>query len=200
MTFQKFDGGRYIVLAFSYEIKVYPIDGTEERLMTDSQLSGVTYQSPLSWDEFFMSMAFLWAKRSKDPSTKAGCVLVSPDNRMTRGGYNGFVSGGPDTKENWDRRTSEKPGELTKYDRVIHAEMNAIINAKCDLDGWTAYITHPPCKECAKNLTQTGVARVLYGRPYGEMKMDVHREIVEQLFQEAGIEFAHFPMKEQYVI
>ena len=33
------------------------------------------------WDDYFMSVAFLSAMRSKDPSTQVGACIVNPDNR-----------------------------------------------------------------------------------------------------------------------
>ena len=55
------------------------------------------------WDHFFLSMAFLCARKSKDPSTKTGCVLVR-DRRILSTGYNGFPCGCLDAPELYDER------------------------------------------------------------------------------------------------
>jgi dCMP deaminase len=47
----------------------------------------------LSWDEYFMGIALMSAKRSADPSTQVGCVIVRSDNRIVSLGYNGFPKG-----------------------------------------------------------------------------------------------------------
>ena len=47
----------------------------------------------MNWDELFIEMAFLVSEKSKDPSTKVGCVLVSKDNTVLSTGNNGFPRG-----------------------------------------------------------------------------------------------------------
>lgn len=82
----------------------------------------------LSWDDYFMSVAYLSALRSKDPSTQVGACIVNPLNRIVGIGYNGFPGGGCDDDDfPWQRDSSD---ELeNKYVYVCHAEMNAIMNA-----------------------------------------------------------------------
>jgi len=81
----------------------------------------------LSWDEYFMALARLTAKRSKDPNTQVGAVIVGADNRILSIGYNGTPNGYPDSEFPWEREGN--PLE-TKYMYVCHAEMNAVINYK----------------------------------------------------------------------
>jgi len=52
----------------------------------------------------------------------------------------------------------------TKYPYVCHAEKNAIHNAsnKNDLDGATLYSTLFPCNDCAKDIIQSGIKKVIY--------------------------------------
>ena len=47
----------------------------------------------ISWDEYFMGIALLSAKRSKDPNTQVGACIVSKDNRILCCGYNGAPNG-----------------------------------------------------------------------------------------------------------
>ncbi|MDE7161590.1 MAG: cytidine deaminase, partial [Anaeroplasmataceae bacterium] len=47
----------------------------------------------ISWDEYFMGVAALSAKRSKDPNTKVGACVVNEDKRIIGIGYNGFPMG-----------------------------------------------------------------------------------------------------------
>ena len=47
----------------------------------------------ISWDEYFMGVALLAARRSKDPNTQVGACIVSEDNIILSTGYNGFPAG-----------------------------------------------------------------------------------------------------------
>ena len=112
----------------------------------------------ISWDEYFMGIAMLAAKRSKDPSTQVGACIVSPDNIIISTGYNGMPKGCSDDEFPWGRT-----GEETKYPFVVHAELNAILNANGrDLRGSRLYVALFPCNECAKAIIQSGVKEVLY--------------------------------------
>ncbi|MBE6036388.1 MAG: dCMP deaminase family protein [Clostridiales bacterium] len=112
----------------------------------------------ITWDEYFMGVALLAAKRSKDPSTQVGACIVSPENIILSTGYNGFPFGCSDDEFPWDRE-----GEDTKYPYVVHAELNAILNSQGkDLKGSRLYVALFPCNECAKAIIQSGIREVIY--------------------------------------
>ena len=112
----------------------------------------------ISWDEYFMGIAMLAARRSKDPNTQVGCCIVSPDNIIISTGYNGMPKGCSDDEFPWGREGAE-----TKYPFVVHAELNAILNANGrDLRGSRVYVALFPCNECAKAIIQSGVKEVVY--------------------------------------
>ena len=115
----------------------------------------------ISWEEYFMAIAELSAKRSKDPSTQVGACIVNTKKRIIGIGYNGFPIGCSDDELPWDRE-----GEFldTKYPYVCHAEMNAITNAsnKPQLEGATMYVSLFPCNECAKLIVQVGIKEIVY--------------------------------------
>lgn len=113
----------------------------------------------LNWDEYFMGLAHLSAKRSKDPSTQVGAAIVSPEHRVVGIGYNGFPNGCNDDEFPWDRE-----GEFgcTKYPFVVHAELNAILNSTTNLKGCSIYVSLFPCNECAKAIIQSGIQRIVY--------------------------------------
>ena len=114
----------------------------------------------ISWDEYFMGVALLAAQRSKDPSTQVGACIVDGDKRILSTGYNGFPHGCSDDDFPWNRDDSR--GE-TKYQFVVHAELNAILNASGkDLHGSTVYVALFPCNECAKAIIQSGIKEVVY--------------------------------------
>ena len=112
----------------------------------------------INWDAYFMGIAMLAARRSKDPSTQVGACIVSQDNIIISTGYNGMPKGCSDDEFPWDRE-----GQETKYPYVVHAELNAILNASGrDLRGSRIYVALFPCNECAKAIIQSGVREVIY--------------------------------------
>ena len=114
----------------------------------------------LCWDDYFMSVALLSGKRSKDPNTQVGACIVNKNNVIESIGYNGLPKGCSDDEFPW-----EKEGEMlnTKYPFVVHAELNAILNAKGeDLSGCKIYVALFPCNECAKAIIQSGISEVVY--------------------------------------
>ena len=114
----------------------------------------------ISWDEYFMGVAVLASKRSKDPSTQVGACIVDGDKRIISTGYNGFPQGCSDDEFPWNR--DESLGE-TKYQFVVHAELNAILNASGKkLSGSVVYVGLFPCNECAKAIIQSGIREVVY--------------------------------------
>ena len=115
-------------------------------------------QDYISWDEYFMGVAMLAARRSKDPSTQVGACIVSPENIIISTGYNGMPKGCSDDEFPWDRE-----GVETKYPFVVHAELNAILNANGrNLQGSRIYVALFPCNECAKAIIQSGIKEVVY--------------------------------------
>lgn len=117
-----------------------------------------------SWDEYFIDITEQVSKRSKDPSTKTGCVIVDNKNRPVSFGYNGFVGGCNELK-----MSQERP---IKYHLVIHAEMNAIMFSKRDLEGCVLYNLYAPCENCLKHIMQSGIKKIIYKNPIVESKVN----------------------------
>lgn len=113
----------------------------------------------LSWDDYFMGLAHLSAKRSKDPNTQVGAVIVNEQNRVVGIGYNGFPYGCDDDVFPWER-----DGKIndTKYPYVVHAELNAILNSNQSCKNCTIYVSLFPCNECAKAIIQSGISKIVY--------------------------------------
>ena len=112
-------------------------------------------EKKLSWDEYFMNIAEAVATKSKDPSSKMGCVIVDKNKRVVSLGYNGLVQGAEESK----MTLSERP---MKYYFAIHSEMNALIFAKRDLTGCTIYNRVATCENCLKYCLQAGIKRFVY--------------------------------------
>lgn len=115
----------------------------------------------ISWNEFFMGVAELAAKRSRDFNTKVGACIVK-DKKILSTGYNGM----PRTCDNCNLPVCREADNWldTKYPYVVHAEINAILNTAslADLKGATLYVTLLPCNECAKAILQSGINTIYY--------------------------------------
>ena len=115
----------------------------------------------INWDEYFMGVAMLAAKRSKDPSTQVGACIVSNDNKILSIGYNGFPIGCSDDDFPWEK-TDTSP-DHNKYLYSTHSELNAILNYRGgSLEGTKLYVTLVPCNECAKAIIQSGIKTLIY--------------------------------------
>lgn len=114
----------------------------------------------ISWDQYFMGVALLAAMRSKDPNTQVGACIVDGANHILSTGYNGFPNGCSDDEFPWGREGTMLE---SKYPFVVHAELNAILNARGkDLTGSRIYVALFPCNECAKAIIQAGISEVIY--------------------------------------
>lgn len=108
------------------------------------------------WDLRFIHLAVHIALWSKDPSTKCGAVIVRPNKTIAGVGYNGFPRKIPDAPETLDNREQ-------KYKLIVHAEINAILNANEPVQGYTLY-TYPfsTCHACSLLVIQSGIATVAF--------------------------------------
>ena len=134
-----------------------------------------------SWHDYFMEMADVVASRSKDPTTKVGCVIVSDDKVVVSTGYNGIPAGVDDKPERMERPA--------KYLWTSHAEENAVAQAArvgSRLRGGSAYVTHMPCSRCARMLIQAGIVMVHVGGGKTSMPMEEF-DVARQMFREAGV-------------
>lgn len=117
----------------------------------------------ITWDEYFMGVALLSARRSKDPSTQVGACIVSQDNKILSMGYNGFPKGCSDEEFPWGKENEEEDPYNSKYFYSTHSELNAILNYRGgSLEGSKLYVTLFPCNECAKAIIQAGIKTLIY--------------------------------------
>jgi len=142
------------------------------------------------WDVHYLRMANLLAEKSKDRSTKNGCVIVGPHNEVRTTGYNGICRG-------LDDEIEERHTRPIKYFYFEHSERNAVYNAArhgISLDGCIAYITAMPCADCARALIQSGINTIIL--PESTIMDDEERtgrwkdswEASKKMFVELGIE------------
>ena len=117
----------------------------------------------INWDEYFIGVAKLSAKRSKDPNTQVGACIVSEDNKILSMGYNGFPRGCSDEEFPWGMDLELSDPYNAKYLYSTHSELNAILNYRGgSLEGSKIYVTLFPCNECAKAIIQAGIKTIIY--------------------------------------
>lgn len=136
------------------------------------------------WDARFLDLAEHIAGWSKDPSTQVGAVIVRPDKTVASVGYNGFARGVDDTSERLHDREQ-------KYAMVVHAEANAIVNAREPLHGYSIYVwPFPPCSSCASLVVQAGIARLVAPSPTAQQleRWGDSMAIADTILHEGGLE------------
>ena len=140
-----------------------------------------------TWDQTWMAMAISMSKRSKCVNRQVGCVIVTKENRPMAVGYNGPPANWEGAREkeviihfgasNYVEERIETQNTCadfcprggssdrgTSYSNCVsvHAEANALLFAdRRDYEGGTLYVTNPCCWDCAKLVSNSGVARVV---------------------------------------
>lgn len=135
------------------------------------------------WDIRHLRLCLEIASWSKDASTKVGALIVRDGKSPVSWGYNGPAKTIPD--DHGFLQDREKKLMLT-----VHAETNAILNANQPLKDCTLYATRPPCSNCASQIVQTGIARVVWIRPPEAFaaRWAQSLELAEWQFNHAGIQ------------
>jgi dCMP deaminase len=129
----------------------------------------------IGWDQYFMEIAEVVARRSEDINHKVGCVAVRADNTIASTGYNGAP---PGIKVDWENREE-------KNKRVIHAEQNSLKYCKPN-EIQKLYVTLMPCGNCILAIAAYGIKTIIY-------KDEYHRDdSAVQLAKEFGIELIKY--------
>lgn len=129
-----------------------------------------------------LGLAHHMAELSKDPSTRVGAVILSPERRLISAGYNGLPRGVEDTE---DRLTNRE----IKYKMIRHAEANAISFATAPLEGASLFCTHPCCAQCAGAAIQAGIRYITWARPDDAFlaRWADDMRLVREMCSEAGV-------------
>lgn len=126
------------------------------------------------WSQYFMEIAKTVSLRSKDPMTQVGAVIVNKDQHIIATGYNGFAPGMEDRADLWQRPT--------KYDYVVHAEANALLNCTQPCANGKLFVTLYPCKECAKLVAGARIKQIYY------LDDRYKTTVAEDLFNRCGVQ------------
>ncbi|XP_064638601.1 deoxycytidylate deaminase-like [Lineus longissimus] len=151
----------------------------------------------LSWEEYFMAVAFLSAQRSKDPNTQVGACIVNEENKIVGIGYNGMPIGCSDDVMPWRRKANDILDTKRLY--VCHAELNAILNKNsADVKNCRIYVALFPCNECAKLIIQSGIKEVIYmSNKYKQQKEFIASEF---MLQHAGVKLRQYVPERQKIV
>jgi dCMP deaminase len=148
-----------------------------------------TYKRP-SWDEYFMEIAQVAAKRSTCDRGRAGCAIARNKQILTTG-YAGAPTGLPHCDEvgHQMNKLTHEDGHVSEHCmRTTHAEQNAIAQAAkigIALDGATMYCRMTPCFTCGKIIINVGIKRVVCERRYHAGTE------TEEIFKQAGVELVY---------
>lgn len=132
-----------------------------------------------NWNSYFIALADTTSLRSKDPTTQVGCVVVDKNNHAIGLGFNGFPQGMVETEELWQRPT--------KYNYVIHAEANSLLNCSDLSKAYKIYCSLYPCPNCAKLIAGAGIKKVYYKdhELNGKSYLD---PVSQDIFSRCGVE------------
>jgi dCMP deaminase len=149
-----------------------------------------------SWDEYFMEIAHVVAKRSNCSRRKVGAVIMNR-NHILSAGYNGTPRGVKNCFEGGCPRCAGKTPSGKGLDECLctHAEQNAICQAALHgvaIDGATLYVTISPCLICAKLIINAGIREVVYDGDY-----TAFLDTVKKMFKSAGVKYRRFALSEK---
>jgi dCMP deaminase len=139
------------------------------------------------WDKRFLDLAKSVGTWSKDPSTGVGAVIVDDLRRVRGVGFNGFARGIQDSSDLLEDRHA-------KLNRMVHAEINAVLNSSTSIHGCTIYLTIPPCNMCTNFLIQAGIKRIIWLKPSKELieRWGESWELTYSLLNEANIKYIQY--------
>lgn len=141
----------------------------------------------LSWDQYFMEIAYLTSQRSNCIKRKVGAIIVK-DNRILSQGYNGTPSGFINCFDGGCKRCNEQyyndSGKGKDLDLCIclHAEENCLLFvSKNDLLDSTIYTTLFPCIGCLKKILQCKIKRIVYKDDYNDEMQKLALELIKDV-------------------
>jgi len=144
---------------------------------------------------FFMGTAYLAGLCSKDPSTKVGAVIASPNGELVSTGYNGLPRGADDSEFS----RYERP---LKYQWIEHAERNAIFNARrvgIPIENCSIYVPFLPCCDCLRAICQVGLKKIFVDKRFQKLSKNLtnngENKIFYELLSECNVELKPIVVK-----
>lgn len=157
-------------------------------------MQNIQIQDRPSWDNYFMEIAHVVAKRSTCIRRQVGAVITKK-NRIIATGYNGAPPGLDHCLDiGCFRQENNIPsGERMELCRATHAEQNALlVSAQNGFDtvGAVLYVTAQPCSTCAKLIVTSHIERVVYQGEYPD-------KLTMEILRKAGVKLVQVPSMEK---
>lgn len=133
------------------------------------------------WDRRFLRLALEVRSWVKGPDLGVGAVIVNADRRPVSFGYSGLPKGMCDD-------TPLLTDPTFKDRHMVHAELNAILNATSSLRFCTIYVTKAPCAACCSAIVQADISRVVSPQP-DEGRWKPNQMAGRMALREAGIQW-----------
>lgn len=151
-----------------------------------------------SFDQYFLTLAFVVSLRSEDPDTKHGAVIVTKkDNLILATGYNALIRGA-------------KPGDLPttrpeKYPFFIHSEENALLNLSRSIrdypGGAKIYITGKPCLNCLQRVWNAGIDEIIMAKRQGtKLETPETNTFFDKIIQITGIKLREMEINNDWLL
>lgn len=144
------------------------------------------------WGDFWITMAYFVSRRSLDPSTKHGCVVVKDDNTILSIGYNSPPRGCNDAE-----MPKTRPD---KYLVMAHAEENAIVSAARNgicLKDSRFYVTGHPCASCLRQIINVGAKTIVYGNVSTHFISENDKKIMQKMLANQRLNL--MPLSPQHI-
>ena len=151
-----------------------------------------------SFDEYFLTLAFVVSLRSEDIETKHGSLIVSKrDNLILATGYNGLIRG-------------SQPGVFPvtrpeKYPVMIHSEENALFNLSRSIrdyhGGVKMYVTGKPCTNCLQRIWQSGIDHLIVAKRQGTKLETTESDLLfNKIIHETGIRIDYMDINNDWIL
>ena len=146
-----------------------------------------------SWDEYFIELTNVVAKRSNCESRKVGAI-ITVDNQIIATGYNGAPKGLHhciDAGGCLRKKNNIESGTRQEVCRAVHAEQNAIISAAVrgvSIKNGTLYTNTYPCSICARMIINAEIKRIVYDSDYSD-------PLSKEMLDESGIKVLRLKRK-----
>ena len=153
-------------------------------------------------DQIYLQQAVNISGLSKDENTKVGAIIIASDGTPVSWGYNGTIPGFPDEEVPHSREEKElcyiendveHKFSANKYPFMEHAEANAIdFGDRMKMKGATIFVTHLPCKDCARKIAKHGIKKVVVPELEQTLNSSIgsDSDITKYIFALANIELS----------
>ena len=132
-----------------------------------------------SWVEYFTAITQAVSTRGDCSRKQVGAIIVDADQRIIATGYNGTQPGGPSCLKGHCPRGRATDEQLAEFDNsydagpfpciAVHAEANALLNARASCVGASMFVTKEPCVNCWKLIRAAGIEVVNVHYPLGRI-------------------------------